>query len=244
VESLHFWRITDKSSSSSSSHGSSVSSLRRPRRPRRPFSRGPVAPAPLLIAARAHLSFSRRFPGTFSFELWFESYLVFIVESMHFWRITDQSSSSSSSPGSSISSLRRPRHPRRPFSRGPVAPAPLLIAPRAHLSFSRRFPGLALVFPGRSTSHRRRSSCHARRRRRQLLFARAAPLSALKHAQRLLPNLVYPHARSISRTIPFPERSSSPERRRSLCSPASAAHTASHPRSSAREAPPRPTAAH
>jgi hypothetical protein len=81
----------------------------------------------------------------------------------------------------------------------------------------RRFPGLALAFPGRSTSHRRRPSRHACHRRRQLLFARAAPLSALKHTQRLLPDLVHSHARSISPAIPFPERSSSPERRRSLC---------------------------
>jgi hypothetical protein len=102
------------------------------------------------------------------------------VRTLHFWRITDRSSSSSSSPGSSVSSLCRPRRPRRPLSQGPAAPAPLLIAPRARLSFSRRFPGLALAFPGRSASHRRRPSRHARRRRRQLLFAHAAPLSALK----------------------------------------------------------------
>jgi hypothetical protein len=182
--------------------------------------------------------------GTFSFELWFESYQNITVRSLHFWRITDQSSSSSSSSGSSVSSLRHSRRPRWPFSRGPTAPAPLLIAPRAHLSFSRRFPGLALAFPSRSTSHRHRPSCHARRQRCQLLITRVAPLSALKHSQRLLPDLVYPHARSISPAIPFLECSSSPERRRSLRSPSSAAHTASHLRSSAREAPSQPTAAH
>jgi hypothetical protein len=60
--------------------------------------------------------------GTFSFELWFESYLVFTVESLHFREITNRSPSSTSSPSSSVSLPDAPPPLRRPCATHPPPP--------------------------------------------------------------------------------------------------------------------------
>jgi hypothetical protein len=69
------------------------------------------------------------------------------------------------------------------------------------------------------------------------------PLPALKHAQRLLCDLLYSPEHLYSTAFPLPERSSSPDLRRNPWPPSTATHTAFHPRSSAPRALPQPTGA-
>jgi hypothetical protein len=69
------------------------------------------------------------------------------------------------------------------------------------------------------------------------------PLLALKHAQLLLCDLLYSPEHLYSTAFPLPERSSSPDLRRTLWPPSIATHAVSHPRSSAPRAPPQPTGA-
>jgi hypothetical protein len=182
--------------------------------------------------------------GTFSFELWFESYLGFIEESLHFWEIANRPSSSTSSPQLLCFFSAPPPPPSLAMCHAPAASAPPFLAPRAAQRPRRRFPGPRWLSPRLSTSRRCRSSRHACRRHRQLLLARAVPLPALKHAQRLLCDLLYSPEHLYSTAFPLPERSSSPDLRRTLWPPSTANHAASHPQSSTPRAPPRLPAAH
>jgi hypothetical protein len=69
------------------------------------------------------------------------------------------------------------------------------------------------------------------------------PFPALKHAQQLPHDLLYSLKHFFSPAFLFPARSSSLDLRRSACFLLTAASAASHPRSSAPRAPPRPTGA-
>jgi hypothetical protein len=126
----------------------------------------------------------------------------------------------------------------------PTAPEPLRGMPRV-------FPCLAAVFsasrwpaPTSPTLRRRCPSRHACRRHRPLLLARATPLLALRRAQLLLCDLLYPPKHLQSTAIPLPELSPSPDHRRHPWPPSTATTATPHFRSKAQIAPPRPTEAH
>jgi hypothetical protein len=70
------------------------------------------------------------------------------------------------------------------------------------------------------------------------------PLPALKHAQRLLCDLLYSPEHLYSTAFPLPERSSSPDLRRTLWPSLTTTHAASHLQFSAQIASPSPTEAH
>jgi hypothetical protein len=88
--------------------------------------------------------------GTFPFELWFESYLSFTLESLYFWKITGRplSSTSSPSPCSTSARAREPRCLHRPCATHLLPCATLLCAtclPSARAAVPH--PALALSSP-------------------------------------------------------------------------------------------------
>jgi hypothetical protein len=166
------------------------------------------------------------------------------VESLHFWRIAYQSSFVYLQSSSLCFSQRRPRRPHRPISRAPATPTPLFSAQRAAPAPRPPLRTPCWPSPCSSTSRRRRPSRHARRRAcQQLLHLRSAPPS-LKACLGVPLDFFYPFHRAAFPLFPSSARVLSPELRRCLSSPSTAASATSHPRSSAPAAPPPPTDAH
>jgi hypothetical protein len=141
--------------------------------------------------------------GIFSFELWFESYLDITEESLHFWKIADQSLRLSSAPllCSALSSLCPT--PRRRFAGHVLSfncPALSLCAPRAAPAPRRRSPdytGLSspcrAALPSARTAFRRCSPSLQPDRRHLLLLAvptRHSPVDRRSSSPRCL----LPHA--------------------------------------------------
>jgi hypothetical protein len=126
----------------------------------------------------------------------------------------------------------------------PSCPAPPLFAPRAAPAPRPPLPTPRWPSPCSSTSRRRRPSRHARRRAcQQLLHLRCAPLG-LKARPGVPLNFFYTLHRIALPLLSSSARVLSPELRRCLGSPSTAAPAASHPQSSAPAAPPPPTDAH
>jgi hypothetical protein len=126
----------------------------------------------------------------------------------------------------------------------PTAPKPFRGMPRVFPCLAAVFPASWWPAPASPTLRHRRPSRHACRRHRQLLLACTTPLLALRCAQLLLCDLLYPPKHLQSTAIPIPELSPSPDHRRHHWPPSTAATATPHFRSKAQTAPPRPIEAH
>jgi hypothetical protein len=128
--------------------------------------------------------------------------------------------------------------------RAPAAPAPLPSTPCAAPALAPPLPTPRWPFPRCSTSRYRRPSLHACRRLASSDSRPPCLFIDLKYVLELPTDSLLRSHTCISTAFRFPEHPTSPEPRRCLGSPSTAAATASHPRSSALAAPPRPTEAH
>jgi hypothetical protein len=166
------------------------------------------------------------------------------VESLYFQKITDQPLSSTSSPSPCFAYARARELPPSPaMCRAPAA--------------SRRFPQRHVpsqhprrLFPAHAgplrAPPRRAAAARASTRTAGLpavALAHPCLLLDLEHVLELPTDSLLRSHTCISTAFHFPEHPTSPEPRRSPGFPSTAASAASHPRSSALEAPPPPTGA-
>jgi hypothetical protein len=134
--------------------------------------------------------------------------------------------------------------PSPTVSRAPAAPAPPSFMPRAAPAPRPSLPGPRWPL---LASPRRAATARASTRAAGMPAAspvRPCLLLDLKHVPELPMNSLLPSRACISTAFLSPELHTSPEPRRCLGSPSTAAAAASHPRSSALAAPPQPTEAH
>jgi hypothetical protein len=158
--------------------------------------------------------------GTCSFELWFESYLGFIVESLYFWKITEPPSSSTSSPSSPLFlCARRPaalaghvlytRRPRAALSRATCRPSVCAADPHPTLALSS--PCHAALPPARTAL--RRCSPSLQPDRRHLLFLAAPTRRSPIDRRSSSPRCLLLHAPCFPRLCPSSARGRHARRR-------------------------------